>query len=83
MHGLMSGDGKRGYTLPRPSSTLRVGQFSAHSVAGKDYMKLEFHKNMIMVRMLRKPSFILTLCIFPEVKYFIKLKLRLCRDRSG
>jgi hypothetical protein len=25
MHGLMSGDGKRGYKLPRPSSTLLSG----------------------------------------------------------
>ena len=33
MHGLMSGDGKRGYELPRPSSTLLVVFLASHGLS--------------------------------------------------
>jgi len=38
MHGLMSGDGKRGYKLPRPSSTLRVKRFLIDPLSSQRYL---------------------------------------------
>ena len=54
---------------------MGVGQFSAHSVAGKDYVHyLQHSQNKILVRILPNSTLILDLFMLPEVRNFSNLK---------